>query len=89
MENLKTSDESPECCRRSFGASLRDSAKKVLENPKLAPRSVRNERLSLCHKCDHYLEDTDQCDICYCILGIKASFANMRCDIDKWGEWTD
>lgn len=75
-----------DCCRRSFGASLLDSAKKVLSNPKLCPRIVRQERLSTCEACDHYLGDTDQCEICLCIMSIKTSFANVRCPLDKWEE---
>lgn len=82
-----------ECCRRNFADSLKDSAKRVLENPKLVPRKVRRERLDICYgkdgtpPCDHYLPDTDQCGICQCILGIKTSFANMRCPLDKWTEY--
>lgn len=80
-------EKEEECCRRSFGASLKDSARRVLENPKLVPRSVRKERIAICHSCERYLEDTDQCSICQCIMGIKTSFANMKCPIDKWDEW--
>lgn len=76
--------ESPECCRRSFGASLRDSAAEVLKNPKLVPRKVRKERLDVCHSCDHYVEDSDQCDVCLCFMSIKASFEAMDCPLDKW-----
>lgn len=76
-----------ECCRRSFSASLKDSARRVLENPQIVPRDVRLERINLCHSCDRYLEKSDQCSICHCIMGIKTSFANMRCPLDKWEEW--
>lgn len=75
-----------ECCRRSFRDSLKDSARRVLENPRIVPRSVRLKRLEICHACDRYLPDSDQCSICFCILGIKTSFANMRCPLDKWYE---
>ena len=74
----------PECCRRSFGASLRDSAAEVLKNPKLVPRAKRKERLDICHKCEFYMEDTDQCAQCLCILSIKASFEAMDCPLDRW-----
>jgi len=77
-------EEAPDCCRRSFGASLRDSAAEVLKNPKLVPRKVRKERLNICHSCEFYLPDTDQCGQCQCILGIKASFEAMDCPLDKW-----
>ena len=76
-----------ECCRRTFRDSLKDSARRVLENPQIVPRKVRKRRLDICHSCDRYIEDSDQCSICLCILGIKASFANMKCPIDKWMEY--
>jgi len=76
--------DSPDCCKRNFGASLRDSAAEVLKNPKLVPRKVRKERLDICHSCEFYLPDTDQCGQCQCILGIKASFEAMDCPLDKW-----
>jgi hypothetical protein len=77
-------DKAPECCRRSFAASLKDSAKEVLKNPKLVPRAERKERLAVCHSCDHYIEDSDQCDVCLCIMSIKASFEAMDCPLGKW-----
>jgi hypothetical protein len=73
-----------ECCRRSFGASLRDSAAEVLKNPKLVSRIERKERLAICHSCDHYIENSDQCDVCLCIMSIKTSFEAMDCPLDKW-----
>lgn len=78
---------SEECCKRNFADSLRDSARRVLENPRIVPRAVRLDRLETCHACDRYIPESDQCSICYCILGIKTSFANMRCPIDKWDEY--
>lgn len=80
-------EQKEECCRRSFGDSLKDSARRVLENPKLVPRDVRLNRLELCHSCDRYLSKSDQCSLCLCIMGIKTSFANMRCPLDKWEEY--
>lgn len=77
-----------ECCKRNFADSLKDSARRVLENPRIVPRAVRLSRLETCHSCDRYLSETDQCSICQCIMGIKTSFANMRCPIDKWEEYT-
>jgi hypothetical protein len=77
-----------ECCKRNFIDSLKDSARRVLENPRIVPREVRSQRLQLCHNCDHYLQQTDQCEICQCIMGIKSSFENMRCPLDRWEEFT-
>lgn len=86
---VKTIMENEECCRRSFGASLRDTAKRLFDNPKLAPRSVAAERMETCKACDHYKNDTTQCDICLCFMPIKTSFANVECPIDKWGAYNE
>ena len=76
--------ENQECCRRSFGASLKDSAMQVLKNPKLATRELRAKRLEVCETCPQYLRDTDQCGQCQCIMSLKASFEAMKCPLDKW-----
>ena len=78
----------PECCRRSFGDSLKDTARRLLDNPRIAPRAVAKGRLQICEECSHYMAESMQCDICRCIMPVKTTFANMRCPIDKWEEWT-
>jgi hypothetical protein len=83
-----TENENPECCRRSFATSLKDTAKRLLDNPKLAPRKIARQRLEICESCDRYSKETMQCDICQCIMPIKTTFANMKCPIDKWEEVT-
>ena len=77
-----------ECCRKSFGKSLWDSAKRLAQNPGMVPQKVKKERLEICHACKDYLPDTDQCGICDCFMGIKAGFANMRC-ADKPPKWVE
>jgi hypothetical protein len=79
--------DSPECCRRSFAASIKDTAKRVLEDPTIAPRNVALERLDVCSNCDHFRRDKHTCDICGCFMPMKVTMANMRCPIDKWEEW--
>lgn len=81
--------ENPECCRRSFGDSLRDTAKRLLENPKLAPRKVTADRMEICRACDHFDALTTQCSQCLCIMYLKTTFANVRCPIDKWEEYDE
>ncbi len=77
----------PDCCRRSFAASIKDTAKRLLEDPTVAPRSVANERLTICEQCERYLPMTGQCEICMCYMRLKVAMANMRCPLDKWEEW--
>lgn len=80
-------EDNLECCRRSFSASLKDTAKRLLENPRLAPRKVAKERLEVCQSCDRYIPENMQCSICQCIMPLKTTMANMKCPIDKWTEY--
>jgi len=79
--------EPPDCCRRTFANSIKDTAKRLLENPTIAPRAIAQERMTICESCDRYLPDSKICEICGCYLPLKTAAANMRCPIDKWGEW--
>jgi hypothetical protein len=79
-------EETPECCRRSFAASLKDTAKRILENPTFAPRAVHNERMNICKQCDRYLEITQTCELCGCFMPLKTTMSNMKCPLDKWVE---
>ena len=79
--------ESPECCRRSFAASIKDTARRLLEDPTVAPRAVAAERLAICEQCDRYLPETGQCSLCQCYMKLKTAMANVKCPIDKWSEW--
>jgi hypothetical protein len=79
--------DTPECCRRSFAASIKDTARRLLEDPTVAPRSVHNERMKICKQCDHYREQSQTCEICGCYMPLKTTMANMKCPVDKWSEW--
>jgi hypothetical protein len=77
----------PECCRRSFAASIRDTARRLLEDPTVAPRAVVKERMEVCKGCDRYREDSQTCELCGCYMPLKTTMANMACPIDLWKEW--
>lgn len=77
----------PECCRRSFAASIKDTAKRLLEDPTIAPRSVAQDRMAICKECEHYRNESQTCEMCGCFMPLKTASANMRCPIDKWEEW--
>jgi hypothetical protein len=85
MEDSKL--DNPECCRRSFGASLKDTAARLLADPSVAPRSVHNERMEICQKCERFDADKQTCDLCGCYMPVKTSMANMRCPLDLWVEY--
>ena len=78
--------EPEDCCRRSFAASIKDTAKRLLEDPSVAPRSVANERLTICESCDRYTAKKT-CEICQCFMPLKTTMSNMKCPIDKWLEY--
>ena len=77
----------PDCCRRSFAASIKDTAKRLLEDPTIAPRAVAKERMAICESCDRYRSDSQTCEVCGCFMPLKTASANMRCPVDKWEEW--
>ena len=79
-------EDNLDCCRRSFAASVRDTAKRLLEDPTVAPRAVATERLSICEGCDRYTKKKT-CEICQCYMPLKTTMANMACPITKWTEW--
>jgi len=81
------SDNAPECCHRSFAASIQDTARRLLEDPTIAPRSIAKERIEICQACDRYRSDSQTCEVCGCFMPMKTAAANMRCPIDKWEEW--
>jgi hypothetical protein len=80
------SEEAPECCRRSFAASIKDTARRLLGDPTVAPRAVAAERLEICKACDRYT-DKRTCELCQCFMPLKTTMANMKCPLDKWSEW--
>jgi hypothetical protein len=82
MEN-----KNPECCRRSFAASIKDTAKRLLEDPTVAPRRVHLLRMEICESCDRYNAKTETCTLCQCFMPLKTTMANMRCPLDLWTEW--
>lgn len=79
-------DDAPECCRRSFASSLADTARRLLEDPTVAPGTVAEERLSICSTCEH-LSASKTCDLCGCLMSLKVKMSNMKCPIDKWTEY--
>ena len=79
--------EAPDCCRRSFASSVKDTAKRLLEDPSMAPRRVAMLRLEVCEACDRYTP-AKTCEICQCYMPLKTTMSNMKCPIDKWTEWS-
>lgn len=89
MENSEGNNENPECCRRSFGASLLDTAARLIADPTIAPRQVAKDRLAICESniCGLFKPESSQCGDCDCFMPLKTTMANMRCPKDYWTEW--
>ena len=82
----EVNETGPECCRRSFAASIKDTARRLLEDPSIAPRSVAAERMAICESCDRYTAKKT-CEICQCYMPLKTTMSNMACPLDLWKEW--
>lgn len=76
---------SDECCKKSFWESAKDTAKRIAEDPSIAPRSVQATRREICDSCDHRTA-FDTCDLCGCVIALKIKPNNMKCPIEKWVE---
>ena len=85
--NMENDLDNPECCRRSFGASLKDTAARLLADPSVAPRYVHNERMEICRGCDRFDANKQTCDLCGCYMPVKTAMSNMRCPQDLWFEY--
>ena len=79
--------EDVDCCRRSFAASIKDTAARLLQDPSVAPRAVITERMNTCRICDKFNATTQICDVCLCFLPLKTTMANAACPIGKWVEF--
>lgn len=77
--------DAPECCRRSFAASIKDTAARLLADPTIAPRSVASQRMGVCESCDHFTK-SKTCEVCQCYMPLKTTMSNMKCPLDKWIE---
>lgn len=76
-----------ECCRKTFGESIKDTAKRLLKNPSIVPRAVAEERMEVCRNCNYFKTKSQVCELCGCYLPLKTSMVSMKCPLDKWAEW--
>lgn len=79
--------EDVDCCRRSFAASIKDTAVRLLQDPSIAPRRVAMLRMQVCRECDKFLPDSGQCSLCQCYMELKTKMANVACPVGKWVEF--
>lgn len=60
------------------------AAKHLANGMKAASEELQQERLSICEKCPHIVEDGSRCGKCGCFLQTKAKWASSSCPIGKW-----
>lgn len=61
----------------------------------LNPNEPRSEkelveyRMSICRSCPEFIELTNQCKKCGCIMPLKTKLAHAECPIGKWNKVVD
>lgn len=45
---------------------------------------IKQKRLEICKKCEHFIKLTHQCSKCGCLMDLKTKLRNASCPIDKW-----
>jgi len=68
---------------------LNSIVKHAANKGKTVPLDIYNKRLSICHRCEFYQRDAQQCLKCGCFLAIKASWSSESCPLPqpKWTEY--
>lgn len=41
-------------------------------------------RQEICNSCDHRIKLTNQCNVCYCFISLKAAVESESCPLGKW-----
>lgn len=86
MHNEESGDSLPPLSRqvKNFASSMVNWVK---DGFKMAPKPVRDERLTICKGCEKYNEG--RCLSCGCFLDYKTSIAAEKCPLDKWGAYSE
>lgn len=48
------------------------------------PDEVYAKRLATCMTCEKYLQESQQCGVCTCLIFIKAKLTTEECPLKKW-----
>lgn len=66
--------------------NLRTIALKIIrgELPKLGDGELAKERLKICEECPEFKRLMRQCDLCGCLMDLKAKLIEARCPVNKW-----
>jgi hypothetical protein len=47
-------------------------------------KEIRELRLSICRSCDKFVNLTQQCSVCHCIMPLKTRLPHAWCPEQKW-----
>jgi hypothetical protein len=50
----------------------------------MEPDTFADHRIKICQECDSYRAGSMTCDICNCIMPLKARMPSMKCPAGKW-----
>ena len=75
-------DEKPSVVKKGFNL-IKATTEHIITGMKHVPRSVFIQRLERCKDCPS-LQDGFVCKECGCYMGIKASWADQKCKLNKW-----
>ena len=48
---------------------------------------ISEERLAICHKCEHFEKDGARCKKCGCFMDYKTLMHHAECPIGKWHKY--
>ena len=65
---------------------VKDSVVDIGSGPSniFASNELKEERMNICKKCEHYSARQVRCKECGCWLVQKIKFTNSKCPIDRW-----
>lgn len=45
---------------------------------------VVEKRIEICRSCEHFIKDSQRCNLCGCFMNWKTRLTSAHCPIDKW-----
>jgi hypothetical protein len=59
----------------------------IIKNPSIASKEKQEYRLNICHSCEWFDKEKNNCKNCGCHMPLKIHFEVSKCPLDppKWG----
>jgi protein-arginine kinase activator protein McsA len=70
----------------SFLDKIKNKVEQAKSNAEIfwASDQLMQERISICHQCEHYFKPTTTCKKCGCIMAVKTKLKQAACPVGKW-----